>query len=527
MKSALTYLTILFQVLVYLPVESQVPMLSSYPSASATVFLDFDGQYVSGSVWNWSGPIDAQPSGFNTADITEMFNRVAEDFRPFDLNITTDSTYYFNAPVNHRIRIIITPTSQWYGAAGGVAFVGSFNWGDNTPAWVFSALLGNRVKYVAEAISHETGHTLGLQHQSSFDVNCNKVAEYASGQGAGEIGWAPIMGVGYYQNLTTWHIGPNTAGCNSIQNDFDVVSTQNGFGLRPDDYGNDIAAATEVVMSGNSFVSSGLINASDDIDAFKMTVTNTTHFTLTAIPQNVGAGDAGANIDIKVVLLNNTDTIGTYNPSTLLNAGIDTTLNAGNYYLLINGVGNIYHNDNGSLGVYTLNGALATALPLVNFALQGSVLNDQHQLAWSFQSNEAVQQIFLESSEDGQHFITLAKINPAAKYFSYQPLAYGDIYYRLKAVTNANQQGYFSNTIVLKGKSVSGKLKVAGQRPGEIIVNSSGNFIYELFNAGGQLSGKGKLQQGLNYLPAPNVQGLLFLHYSNGSNSYIQKLIKQ
>ena len=529
MKSALSCLIILLLSFIYLPAIAQVPKLSSYPSAEATIFLDFDGQYVSGSVWNWSGPIDAQPSGFSNAAITEMFNRVAEDFRPFDLNITTDSTYYFNAPADKRIRIIITPTSQWYGAAGGVAFVGSFKWGDNTPAWVFSALLGNNIKYVAEAISHETGHTLGLQHQSSFDINCNKIAEYSSGQGAGEIGWAPIMGVGYYQNLTTWHIGPNTAGCNSIQNDFDIISTQNGFGLRADDYGNDIASATDIVVAGNSFVASGLISRSDDTDAFKITITNTTNFKLSVIPQNVGAGDAGANIDIKVLLLNNTDTIGSYNPSALLNAVIDTTLNAGTYYLLVDGVGNMYHNDNGSLGAYALTGTLASALPLINFNLKGSVVNEQHQLSWSFETDENLQQIWIESSGDGQHFTDLTKVDPAAKSFSYQPFGNGEIYYRIRATTNANEQGYLSNTIVLKTKSSAGQLKIISNNDNSdrLIINSNGNFNYEIFNTGGQLSGKGKLRQGLNYITVQAAKGLLLLHYSDGDRSYIQKLIKQ
>jgi hypothetical protein len=40
-----------------------------------------------------------------------------------------------------------------------------------------------------------------LQHQSSYSKNCDLIHEYAEGKDAGETGWAPIMGVGYYKTL--------------------------------------------------------------------------------------------------------------------------------------------------------------------------------------------------------------------------------------------------------------------------------------------------------------------------------------
>ncbi|HYE53201.1 MAG TPA: hypothetical protein VD996_00105, partial [Chitinophagaceae bacterium] len=216
---------------------AQVPILNSNPSAPATIFLDFDGEYVTGTTWNWSGPIAADAPPLTTEAITEIFHRVAEDYRIFNINITTDSIVYKNAPQFQRTHVIITPSSGWYGNAGGVAFVGSFVWGDDTPCWVFSNKLGNIPKYIAEAASHEAGHTLGLQHQSSYNATCGKTAEYSGGQGSGEIGWAPIMGVGYYKNLTTWHTGSNAQGCNVIQNDINIIASGiNGFGLRADDH---------------------------------------------------------------------------------------------------------------------------------------------------------------------------------------------------------------------------------------------------------------------------------------------------
>ena len=528
MKS-IQYLFLIFFTAVTVPLAAQTPLLNSYPSASATVFLDFDGQYVTGTSWNWGGPIAAQPAGFSDAAITEIFNRVSEDYRPFDLNITTDSTYYLNAPIDKRMRIIITPTSQWYGAAGGVAFVGSFSWGDNTPAWVFSALLGNNIKWVAEAVSHETGHTLGLQHQSTFDASCHKTAEYSAGQGTGEIGWAPIMGVGYYQNLTTWHVGPNTIGCNSIQNDFDIISTYNGFGLRADDHGNTTATATSINVFGGNFTASGLINTATDIDAFKIVIPTTSNFKLTAIPQNVGAGDAGANIDIKVTLLNNTDTIGAYNPSTLLNAGVDTNLNAGTYYLLVDGVGNMYHNELGSMGFYTLAGSAETVLLALNhFSLAGTADYNLHKLSWNYETDENITQLVLEASNDGKQFTAIAKMSPSTKSFSYIPLSREVIFYRLKAITVTNEIGYLSNTISIKDKSVAEKIQVINNNNANgITVNSNSNFDYQLFSAAGQLLNKGRLQQGVNNIPTQAAKGLLLLHCADGTSSFTQKLIKQ
>ena len=112
-------------------------------------------------------------SGLTNAQITEVFDRVSEDYRPFNVNITTDSTVFLAAPVNKRMRVIITTTSDWYPGVGGVSFVGSFTWGDDTPCFVFQLPLAYKTKYIAEAVSHEAGHTLGLYHQAVYDQNCD------------------------------------------------------------------------------------------------------------------------------------------------------------------------------------------------------------------------------------------------------------------------------------------------------------------------------------------------------------------
>jgi hypothetical protein len=531
MKTCKLVVILTCQLLSFFSLKAQVPVLSSYTAAPATVFLDFDGQHVAGSLWNWSGPINALPAALSPAAINEIFTRVAEDFRPFNLNVTTDSTFYWNAPVNQRIRIIVTPTYQWYTAAGGVAYVGSFTFGDNTPAWVFSSLLSNNSKYIAEAISHEAGHTLGLQHQSDFDASCVKLREYSNGAGSGEIGWAPIMGVGYGKNLTTWHNGPNTAGCTSWQDDFSIInSANNGFGLRPDDHLNDNANASPVLVTANAFIINGLVNNSADIDVFKLTLSSATHLSLDATPENVGAGNAGANIDIKLALLDAAgDTIARYNPTTLLNAGIDTALNAGDYYFIIDGTSNIYHSDYGSMGYYTLKGFLGNStLALTNFKLNVQNQGNHHILNWTYQTDEIIDNILIESSADGKFFTELNSLNSTAKSFLAPAVTNAPVYYRLKASNQAKQKTYLSNIARAQNKTNGKKIQVmtTGMND-ELTVYSAGRFNYHLLAGNGQLIQTGTLSTGYNQIKVKSSKGLLIFRYNDGKASFSEKIIQQ
>ena len=524
-----TPLLIVFAIFCFTSI-AQPPIVNSYPAAQATIFLDFDGEYVTGSSWNWNGPIDAQPAVLSTAQITEVFNRVSEDYGIFNLNITTDPAVFLAAPISSRMKIIVTATSSWYGPAGGVSFVGSFTWGNDTPAWVFSSLLGNNVKKIAEAVSHEAGHTLGLQHQSLFDASCNKTNEYSPGQGTGEIGWAPIMGVGYYKNLTTWHNGTNAMGCSSFQNDIDVVAgSANDFGLRNDDHVDSHMGASNINI-GLASSASGIINNSSDRDVFKFQLYNTNNFRLSAIPQNVGSANEGANVDIKVALLDQfADTIGRYNPADLLNVGIDTNLNSGTYYLVVDGVANANLAEYGSLGFYTLSASLLYALPVHRLSLTGRMTADEHTLHWNYLADEAVKEIYIESSKDGVHFNFLTKLNADARNFNWKPLDSDATHYRVKLIIAADQRAYYSNIVLLR-KSVSGKSFDIINRiiTDNININVEKNFNYELFDETGRLLQKGSLQNGSNQIGTGKFKkGILFLRLQFKEEVYTERLIKR
>lgn len=521
-----------FTLLAFFVTQAQVPALSSYNAASAVVFLDFDGQTVDGTSWNSNGPIFCAPSGLDNIKITSIFNRVSEDYRPFNINITTDSTKFLAAPINKRMRVIITTSSSWYGNAGGVAFLGSFTWGDDTPCFVFSALLANNEKYIAEAAAHEAGHTLGLYHQSAYDANCVKTSEYNGGIGTGEIAWAPIMGVGYYKNMTLWHNGANPYGCNNLQNDLTILTSNNGFSYRTDDYTNNISLAPTQAFTNNQFVVNGIVENTTDIDLIKFNLPVTARFQLDAIPYNVGTGNSGSDVDLQVSLFNSQRTlISTFNPGTLLSSIMDTTLSSGSWYLQVEGKGNEYAPDYASLGSYSLSGrySIGGVLPLRQLKLQGQMMGDRHQLNWLIDADEPVAEQVLEVAVDGRNFSALASPPINARTYQYKPDAAGMLQYRMKVRFDQGETHY-SNIIALKSDAGNDPPKlISNFLNGNIIsVSSPGHYAYALYDLNGRLLIRGQLSAGINNLSAGQLRsGMYLIRFSQGASQWAEKLVHQ
>ena len=515
-----------------LTVSSQVPILNSYPSAAPTIFLDFDGQTVSGTSWNISGPLYCGASGLTNAQITEVFNRVAEDYRPFNVNITTDSTKYFSAPSNKRMRVIITVTSSWYGSAGGVAFVNSFTWGDNTPCFVFSALLSYNTKNVAEASSHEAGHTLGLRHQSTYDASCVKTSEYNYGIGSGETSWAPIMGAGYSKNLTTWYNGPNTISCTTIQNDLDVITqAANGITYRSDDFTASFSSAPVQAFTNNAFTNNGLIERNTDQDLFKFSIPALKLFQLSAVPFNVGANNAGSNLDIKVTLYNSSQNpINTYTSSSTLSLLIDTSLGTGTYYFKVEGVGSTYAPSYGILGSYTVQGELIenTPLPVHKLELKGTFNQDKHILNWNVVADDPISQQVLEISTDGKNFSPLTQPGNSDRSYSYRPNTAAALYRVYMEFENGSH--IYSNIVAIKQPGNDSKPKLINNlvTNGIITVSSPANFDYSLFDLNGKILNRGTLASGMNTISAHGmINGIYLIRYTDGGQQWTEKLVKQ
>ncbi len=506
-----------------------VPKLNSYPSAVATIFIDFDGQYVQSSVWNNGNPINCAPSGMTDAQITEAFNRAAEDYRPFNVNLTTDSTVFLAAPLNRRIRIIVTASSSWYPSGyGGVAYIGSFIWGDDTPAFVFSDRHGYSPKKVGETISHESGHTVGLSHQSKYGGDCSTpVEEYNSGFGTGETAWSPIMGNSLSRNFSNWNNGPTPYGCTDVQDNLTIITTQNGFGYRVDDYPETLNAST-YTLQGN-FNVSGVITTDTDKDAFKFSLVGPRAIHISAIPFNVSGNWIGANLDIRIELYNSDSIlIQDYNPLGTLSNTIDTILNAGTYYLKIYGTGNSNIGAYGSLGSYTITGSLGGGLPIHDVSLAGTVDKNKHNLNWHIIADEPIKTIEVQTSNDGSSFNALTAVIPAATNFSYQPYKNNTVFYRLK-VTSVINQTVFSNTIALKGAGNNDKLfNVSTLVQDEIVINAAENYKYTLTDINGRTVSTGTGLKGVNRLNVSNqARGMYIIQLFNNDQRQTERIIKQ
>jgi len=124
--------------------------------------------------------------------------------------------------------------------AAGVAYIGSWNWGSDTPCWSVYTTGKNG----AEVGAHEPGHTLGLGHETQEIPNGSggtTHVEYFAGQGSGATGWAPTMGVGYYDQVSSWSKGEFQYASNFQDELNNIVTANNNVAYRADDTGSTLA----------------------------------------------------------------------------------------------------------------------------------------------------------------------------------------------------------------------------------------------------------------------------------------------
>jgi len=345
------------------------PAFSSLPSAKASIYLDFNGHF--DAAWlnftNIDTPsfdVDGNANTFSAAEqkiIEDVWREMAEDYAPFNVNVTTVLPSSF-AP-KAALRVLFGGDGAWLGVpAGGVALLNTFGSGVGgvTPTcFVFPPNVGNTALNMATAGSHEAGHMFGLQHQSVYDAAGTKTSEYSTGLGAAD-GTGPVMGVGYGVTRTLWWVGQNSLSASTIQDDMAVIANStNGFGFRKDDFGNSAATATEFKAKPGKTATvneRGLITQMSDTDWFSFSAKpGPVKFTV-SIPAPFN------NLDPKIQLRNASGkVIVTANPGNSFNGTLNFKIrNAGTYFVVVSASGlssaATANNRGQNVGTYTLTG---------------------------------------------------------------------------------------------------------------------------------------------------------------------------
>ena len=360
---------------------SQTFTLHSRPGATRKIFLDFDGATVTNSGWNGTGQgqiangthtgfdTDGSPSTFSTSEhgfVQEVWRQVSETYSPFDVDVTTadpgaaginrDSL----ADLRFGTHVLITsssvPRQQVCGTCLGVAFVGTFGEVDRTayyqPAWVFAYNTGFDPMIVAQAASHETGHTLGLKHDGKGTY------DYYAGTSA----WGPVMGSSATRAVSQFSRG-EYSGATNAEDDYAVIRAHD-LPLRADDHGSSPTTA-DALGSHAAYDVDGVIETRTDTDVFALTMPCTSQLNVSA----TGIG-AQSTLDLKLDVLDAAGNVvmtsaptsgyaGSPPTSNGMNASVGVPVASGSYYLRVDGVGNgnpatTGWSDYGSLGQYHL-----------------------------------------------------------------------------------------------------------------------------------------------------------------------------
>ncbi len=242
--------------------------LESRPTSGKVIYLDVDGHETQDPYWNSVPSFEPTAAPYATGAaqrdaIYEIWLRVSEDYLPFDVNVTTRDPgvdgLRKTSPndQNYGQRMVISPTNWAGGGTLGIALLDVFDEAEDYSAFVFTAGLSPRV--IAEAVSHEAGHTLGLSHDGTTTG-----AAYYDGHGD----WAAIMGrsISTRALVTQWSKG-EYANANNREDDVLDIATYAGF--RGDDHASVADFATLV---GSTSTTEGIIGAGGDVDVFAVDV---------------------------------------------------------------------------------------------------------------------------------------------------------------------------------------------------------------------------------------------------------------
>ena len=379
--------------------------LESNPSASKTIFLDFDGHHSVNNVWghdivfpafNRTGSADTFADS-ELIEIQKQFQNVAEDFLPFDVNVTTIDPGVEalrksgSNDTEWGIRSLNTQATGGFGnGIGGVAYLNSFSWSSDTPVFTFNKGARNG----GMTNSHEIGHALGLRHDGLG------TRTYHPGTGSGETGWGPILGAPFGKRVTQWSNG-DYANSTSTQDDLSIIANaRNGFGFRSDDHGGDMNSSTALTVVDDTQLSGwGIVGDTDDQDWFSFQTGDG------AVELSIEAFGQDPNLDILATVYDaDGNVVASSNPIDSTNASLSLDVAAGNYFLAVDGIGlDGRYSDYGSLGFFAVNGRRVAPEAIIGEAGQIDQIDHQWQTIQLDNSYDNPAVVFGPVSYNGGH----------------------------------------------------------------------------------------------------------------------------
>jgi hypothetical protein len=413
-----------------------IPQLNSRLGAPVQIYLDFDG-HTEVSDWNNGNPvdtpvydIDGDETTFSNEELSrveQIWNLVAEDFSPFDVNVTTvDPGSYNNFEA---LLVSIGGDGAWQSSGGGIAYVNTFSNSHSNTVFVFSETQANgNASFTAFTVSHEVGHAFGLNHHSLFDKNGNKTDEYDPGDNR----QGPLLGSAFNSERNTWTVGPSNITSSVIQDDLQVLTraVNQTFVYRTDDYGNDQSSATTVSFADSAFEIAGVIEQDDDLDFFSIQPTEgTLNLTVGGLDlrPEFGGGVIGTNTDLVLRLY---DTAGNLleesNPTDSLTATITREVDEAQYFVVVTTTG-----EYGAIGQFALSGTLTRRMTPVMTTPTGTIDTRTPVYEWQASTGSTTYALHVESIANGQTVLDASNIS-GTSFTSDDPLPQGVYRVRVK-----------------------------------------------------------------------------------------------
>ena len=361
-----------------LPAFANPVALNSNPGAPVTFYLGFAGGVIPGGdpllaarTDGGSGDIPVNPydtdgnigifSNEEIDEITEIWARVAEDFRPFDVNVTTVNPGPLND--NQDAAVLIGGDGSFLNLP--IDYTASSNAFsdislDNT-GYVFSEAIfdsfSSQQQQIAYHASAAIGTMLGLEPHSNY-IGGFLLNTYDPG----DVEIAPIMGAPQNALRDTWANAPTpTPGV--TQDDLLVITNtfSNNIRFRTDDHQDTLGGATIISIGSGDEVIAGIIEQNDDADLFRFdTLATTATISVAGLDlttQFAGVTNPGSNLDPVLelldangVVLETSDIPFTIpNGKRSLTGEITRDIPAGTYYIRVGTDG-----DYGNLGEYNI-----------------------------------------------------------------------------------------------------------------------------------------------------------------------------